>query len=692
MPKANSSAERFQRGDQQIYLPVVRNGSRSPDVEPVLIASASHQYLAPTLRVSEPDLGAPSLGPELHRVSHARPRQERLPVPHLVAVVSAFAAIAASSIGIMTLIRQQGARLTGDEPHYLVAAESLGRFHTIHVGNAYQFAVSTRKFFPWSNPPVEQTFSSHGAAFAFHNLGLPALLALPTWIADQHGAEAGLLTVVAALTVWLAYLVGTMSQVKSPWRVCIAGLFLSPAYLLASTQVYPDLISGLLIAILIMLVARIEASRKCSWSQMACCGLLLGYLPWMHTQNALFAAVIASALIVVYRRTELRAWALIVGLGTAGLLWLLLALYNLYVFGRLGGPPGESFSWGTTAWTRVLALLIGRQQGMFIQFPVVLLGLAALWTFRRRIPVSAITTGVVVLAVIVTSGAFDNSFGGTSFVGRFQWSACPVLVAFAGLYLLSLFRRRRVVATVVAVGITAMYVGQLVPILMNDHEYYSYVGVGPQPPGNGWWGALDQFIPSFNELTQSWISARAFWGVLFLATLCGLILLGLVGLLSNARRFGLVVAATLVVAGALTGGLTGASAAQVMVPQTFSAKGLPSLVGRVVGDSRTVSGEQAHGALIFGPGWALPAGSYRATIHYRLADTDPRAAPVDAILAATPTFPRQVTLTKTFLSSRGRTLSLSFSIPKNRQLFVRVFWHGSGTLTVMALEIVQTSN
>ncbi len=180
--------------------------------------------------------------------------------------------------------------------------------------------------------------------------------------------------------------------------------------------------------------------------------------------------------------------------------------------------------------------------------------------------------------------------------------------------------------------------------------------------------------------------------MLFLVALCGLIVVGLVGLLSQARRFGLVVAATLLVAGTVTGGLTRASAAQVMVPQTFSAKALPSLVGHVVGDSRTVSGEQAHGALFFGPGWAFPAGSYRATIHYRLVDTDFRAAPVDAILAATPTFPRQVTLTKTFLSFRGRTVNLSFSVPKNRQLFVRVFWQGAGTLTVSALQIVQTSN
>ncbi|HEX4217071.1 MAG TPA: hypothetical protein VHZ02_01775 [Acidimicrobiales bacterium] len=592
----------------------------------------------------------------------------------------------------MALIREHGARLTGDEPHYLVAAEALGRFHTLHVNESYQYAISTRQFFPWGNPPLEQIVVSHGATFAYHNLGLPALLAIPTWIGGQHGAEGGLLIVVAALTVWLAYLVGKVSQVTSPWRVGIAGLFLSPAYLIASTQVYPDLISGLFIGILVMLIAGIEMSRSFSKRQLVLCGLLLGYLPWMHTQNVLFAAVLAVALVVVLWRTRSTRRTLPPTLGIAVLLWVLMAWYNLYVFGNLAGAPGETFSWGATAWTRSLALILGREQGLLIQFPVAVIGLAALWVFRRRLPVAVTTTVALTLMIIITSGAFNNSFGGTSFNGRFQWSACPVLLAFGGLYLLTLFRRRRAAAMVLTAGIAALYVAQLVPLLINDHQYYSYVGLAPQPPSNGWWGTVDHFIPSFNELTGAWTSDRVAWGVLCLVALVSLAFVCLARLHSGSWRLTPQLAGLMLLVG-VTGGLTQESAAQVMSPLTFAATALPSQVGRVVGHGRTVSGPVGSGALIFGPGWEFPGGSYRAIITYRLSDRDPHAAPVDVILAATPANPRPVSLTTSFLSPRSSWTSkqVSFSIPSDRQLFVRVFWHGSGTLTVSSLRIVELS-
>jgi len=56
----------------------------------------------------------------------------------------------------------------------------------------------------------------------------------------------------------LVHLTGVLSGNRSPWRVAIAGLFLAPAVALAATQVYPDLISGFVMAIIIMIMATVE--------------------------------------------------------------------------------------------------------------------------------------------------------------------------------------------------------------------------------------------------------------------------------------------------------------------------------------------------------------------------------------------------------------------------------------------------
>ncbi len=107
-----------------------------------------------------------------------------------------------------------------------------------------------------------------------------------------------------------------------------------------------------MIAIAVMLIAQTELLGRWSNWHLIWCGLFLGFLPWLHTQNILFAVILAVALVVVRRRRRpLPARPLLMGLGVAGAFWVLLAAYNLYVFGRLGGPPGETFSWGATAWT-----------------------------------------------------------------------------------------------------------------------------------------------------------------------------------------------------------------------------------------------------------------------------------------------------------------------------------------------------
>lgn len=60
--------------------------------------------------------------PETHRRSISGPPPRG---PYLAVASAVVAVLAAASLGMLKLIRGQGVHLTGDEPHYLVAAEAL---------------------------------------------------------------------------------------------------------------------------------------------------------------------------------------------------------------------------------------------------------------------------------------------------------------------------------------------------------------------------------------------------------------------------------------------------------------------------------------------------------------------------------------------------------------------------------------
>ena len=64
-------------------------------------------------------------GPPVRRQGPAWPSLR----PALVGALAALS-LTGASIGILKVIRDQGVRLTGDEPHYLVDAEAIGRFQS----------------------------------------------------------------------------------------------------------------------------------------------------------------------------------------------------------------------------------------------------------------------------------------------------------------------------------------------------------------------------------------------------------------------------------------------------------------------------------------------------------------------------------------------------------------------------------
>ncbi|MFZ0666003.1 MAG: hypothetical protein WAM97_09615 [Acidimicrobiales bacterium] len=643
------------------------------------------------------------------------------------AVVGTLVVLVAASTATLVLIRHQGVGIGGDEPYYLLEAVSIGRFHTLNMIPAYQYAISHHTIYPWKVRPgiplVVQIGQGiprpeHGLFFSFHAIGMSVLLAVPMLI-NAHVALAVLVVILALLAVGLAHLVGELAHIDSSWRLAIAGLFLAPAYLLATTQIYPDLISGLVIAIVILLIALIERRGRCSPLQLVAGSSLLAFLPWLDAKNILLPAPIIVAIVVVYFRTKLPkkqfAWLVVpVVVSVVGAVSL-----NMWAFGHPLGPPAPFAPFGMNTLTRAVALLVDRRQGLFVQFPTALLGLAGIWVWRRRTPVAALSALVVVLATTYGNATQSISFGGGSFVGRFAWPNVPVLLAFGGLYLLELWKVRRRAVRTIGVLIGALYVLQAIPILRDEHQYFNVFAWDPARY-TGWWGGLDPSpilgyigsAPGFpiqvsNTLKASsllptsitgaipgidvFANSRTWLGLLFIVLGEATVVYLLVGPFERERRARRVMALCAVTASVVTGILTLSAPVPLPPPVSFEPLVLLSQVP-AQGTSRVATGPKEHGAVVLGPYWSLLPGTYRATVNYRLVDRSRNVATVDVIVVTKTARAGFVTLTSRTLRNSSRSANIDFSVPTTETVLVGVYWGGKGSLEVGRLILAKTTS
>ena len=615
------------------------------------------------------------------------------------------AVVVSAGIGLcFVLIRHDGVMLSGDEPHYLVAALAIGKFHTLHVGEAYRYAMAHNVFIHWGTrfgPQAvasghAQAVLSHHSYFAFHELGIPFLLALPVAVGGVHGAELAFAGLIGLLTATVAYLVGRVVGTASPWRVAVIGLFLSPAYLLAGTQIYPDLLSGLVLAIVVLLVAEIEAHGRMPALPLVVMGVLIGYLPWLHTKNIIVAAVAAIAVAAVFWRAGLPWPRLLLVAAPVIVLWGLLAVYNTYVFGNLSGSGDNGVTFDLATWTRAAALLIDRRQGIVTQLPAVLVGVAGLWLFRRRTPIAVVTTVVCAPIVIIVNATLVNSFGGFSFVGRLQWEIAPLLLAFAGLTLLQLARARRRAFAVITAVLVALTVIEWIPVLANSHLYYN-VGEWDPSAYTGWWGFLDPFSPILGDFTRPWNAVwhgdRVWLSVVFVALVSAAVVYAVARLGRDpapegaGRRARIPAPAVGAVVGIVAVGLATVLAAPPLpAAAVYPASTLPSSVGTIVNGARVVQGPSPPGVLVFGPSLLVQPGRYTASFRYSL--QDPATQLADVAISASPTSPA-LTVARIHLESTHSlsTATVPFSIKASGYLQLRVFWSGTGRLMVTTVTL-----
>ena len=337
---------------------------------------------------------------------------------HAFAFGTAFVLYAAVGLWYTTRLR-----VSGDEPHYLVMAQSLWREGDLDLQDNYA-REDWREYTPG---PIGTHYGAprkDGRPYPAHSPGLPLLLA-PVYAA---GGRLACVVAMALAAAGLTVLVRSLAlryalPPEAAWASWLA--ILGPPVLFYSFHIYTEVVSALALYGALALLATGPSAPAALGA-----GLLAGTLPWLHVKMIPAAAAVGVVALVRLRGRALAAFA-----AAAAVMAAVHLGYLHHVFGRptplaiYGGAPSQMSGRPLTA---VAGLLLDRSFGLLFHAPVFLLGLAGLVPLvrRRRETWPLILTALAVLAPVLW---WRMWWGGQSPPGRFLVPLLPVLAVAVGL-------------------------------------------------------------------------------------------------------------------------------------------------------------------------------------------------------------------------------------------------------------------
>ena len=315
----------------------------------------------------------------------------------LAAVFSVVALWALLGAGVRSTY---GARVTADEPQYLLSAISLVEDGDLDIAD--ELAAERWRDFHEAQLPRQTEPRPDGSELSPHDPLLPALLAPGVAVAQvvagdrQHaelaGARVVLALVAGALAAVMVRTAVVCLGVRRSTAVVVVGAFSLAAPLSTyGNQLYPELVSALSVAVcaaaLLELAAAGEHRR---WGPSLLWTGAVVALPWLGVKYAGVAAATALLGLVLDRRHRVVA---LVGLAVAGVAylvvhqrvyggWTVYAAGDHFVGGELTVVGNAPDHLGRTV--RLAGLLVDRHFGLLVWAPAFVLAVPAVGALLRR--------------------------------------------------------------------------------------------------------------------------------------------------------------------------------------------------------------------------------------------------------------------------------------------------------------------
>jgi hypothetical protein len=399
----------------------------------------------------------------------------------------------------------------GDEPHYLLAADSIVTDGDVDVANQR----ADRAWRDWYPYDLERHgHATNGQLNEPHGLGFPLLIAPAYAIGGPKLVEV-MLAAIAALAFLLAAALARR-LVPEPWATAgAAAVALSPPALAYGATVYPELTAGALLAGAALLALRVR--DRPTVREAVAAGVLLAALPWLGTKFLVPGLPVLLAMEWWLLRRGRRLAALLAA-EVVGASLIAFATVNEKLY---GGPTPYSAGDATTGAAfplgylervpRLVALWIDREYGLLRWAPVLALAFVAvwlLWRSRRERLAQAVPavrdteTAAELLLLVCAAQVLVAAFGaptmyGFWFPGRHLAAALPCAAALTAWGLRHLPRTGAVLSGLTLVG-TAWLLVEL------RTGATGWVRPGSQAP----WGPLVDVLPLYGT-GSAWADAVA---------------------------------------------------------------------------------------------------------------------------------------------------------------------------------------
>jgi hypothetical protein len=362
----------------------------------------------------------------------------RQPSPYLRMVAIFVVVLAAYAL----LLHEAKPQPTGDEPHYLLIAESIVHDGDLDLSNNYRNEKQLRESYPQGGvlDPLSHAaqYREGGGLSPIHSAGLPLILAPLRLLGQGWIAARVLMAVLAALCAPLMLLIidRLYARRRATGFIAVLVSSLTAPIFFFSNQIYPDIPGAFLVVASMSLLICGKSKRA-----MSAAASVASLLPWFHVRFALFTAVLLATAAV-------KAWSLIPDqrarraapttalliIGPAALSGLCLAILNYNLYGSISpnaayrSPPypaalpfkvANIYRWTVGDW-------LSPQWGVVPLAPVLLVALAGVLGVVIRFRVWAIVGVVAVGAYYVVASAVALG-GGYCPPGRWIVLFAPLL-------------------------------------------------------------------------------------------------------------------------------------------------------------------------------------------------------------------------------------------------------------------------
>lgn len=324
---------------------------------------------------------------------------------------------------------------SGDEPHYLVIAQSLWRDGDLKIENNHQRG-DYHEYYPDELEPHYLTRGTDGEIYSIHPIGISVLLA-PIYAMAGYQGSVWFLIVMGALAAALAWR-WTVATLNAPGAATFAwaAITLSAPFMFNTFTVYPEIAAAL--AVTFALTATIRAQASSSLLRWIAIGIAIASLPWLSTKYAPMSAALLAVVAFRIRSSEPATFL------RSPKVWAVVAIYAISLLGWFAffyaywGTPLPMAPYGALVQTTPLnlrfgapGLLFDQEYGLLAYAPVYILagtGLYSMWRSGAELRRLAIEITFIFAALVATVGAFAIWWGGTSAPARPIASGLPLLM------------------------------------------------------------------------------------------------------------------------------------------------------------------------------------------------------------------------------------------------------------------------